>query len=429
MPAGNPAALESAAAELGRYASRIGDLAAATHRSTAGAVTDGDWTGGAADAYTAYTGGLVSGIGGMEQPLSRIPHAVSGYAAALRTAQSKVGAYQAYADQVNRIQGPVSATEAATIKTQSQQLETDARHALEGLDAAKKEAASALKAIGESLDQVFGKDGTFRKWLETIARPWDGAAGDAFLEALLKKGETAEEAFKEGEKAAEEGKNFLKELPGKLEDEWHNILDDSIQELLNGNADGPTATARFMQLQDAVETFSADIGEAPAKSGLLRALPGLRVFGGVTSAAGLIGGLYTAIAPPEYDHGAMRTAARVAGGAAAVGGGIGLGSSLGLIGGDTIATVAGASLTVPGIGEAVGVGAGLYLTGDYIYHHTHQIAHAFDVARHTVAHYADDVGGGIASAAKTVGHGIASGAGTVEHGISSGLSDVTGGLL
>ena len=409
MPGGDPAALEAAAAALGRYASQVGNLASATHRSTTGIAADGDWTGGAANAYAAYTGGLASGVAGMEQPLGRIPAAVAGYAAALRTAQARVGAYQSYANQVSALQGPISQAEAAQIRTQAQELETYAGEALAGLQEAAGQAAAALNAIAQALVHVFDDSGPFHSWLETITRPWDAAAGDAFLEALLMRGEKAAGVFEEAAKAAKEGKQFLADLPAQLDAQFKSIVGGTMQEMLKGNAglaELEAATQRWQNLQDAAQTFSAGLGEDPAKSTLLKLLPGLKVFGSVADVAGVAGGIYLLAKPPEYDHGALQGVDRVAGAASIASGGIGLAANIGV---DFGALSVGAmSLSwVPVAGTVIGVGAGLYLAGDWAYHHTHQIAHAFDVARHTVAHVADNIG----------------------HGLATGLSDITGGLL
>jgi uncharacterized protein YukE len=409
MPAGDPAALEAAAAALGRYAGQVGDLAGATHRSTTGIAADGDWTGGAADAYTAYTGGLVTGVAGMEQPLGRVPAAVAGYAAALRAAQARVGAYQSYARQVSTVQGPISRTEAAQIQTQAQELETYASEALTGLEEAARQTGAALNEIAQALNHVFDGSGPFHSWLENITRPWDSSAGDAFLEALLLRGEKAEKVFEEAAKAAKEGKQFLEDLPAKLDAEFEDIVGGTMQEMLKGNAglaELEAATERWQNLRDAAQTFAAGVDDEPAESTLLRLLPGLKAFDVVSNAASVVGGAYLLADPPEYDHGALRAVDRVAGVASIASGGIGLAVNAGV---DFTALSVGAmSLSwVPVVGTALGVGAGLFLAGDWAYHHTHQIAHAFDVARHTVAHVADDVG----------------------HGLSTGLSDITGGLL
>jgi hypothetical protein len=115
-------------------------------------------------------------------------------------------------------------------------------------------------------------------------------------------------------------------------------------------------------------------------------LPLLKNLGRAGDVVGIIGGTYTLISPPDYDHGGLRAAARVAGGAMAVGSAVGLAGSFGLMSGAVLG-----SLTIPGIGEGVAAAAGLYLVGDWAYHNTHLIAHTFDSVRHTAAHYADDL--------------------------------------
>jgi hypothetical protein len=60
-------------------------------------------------------------------------------------------------------------------------------------------------------------------------------------------------------------------------------------------------------------------------------------------------------------------------------------------------------LGVPGVGEAALIGTGVYLGGDYLYHHWkpfHDVCN--DVGHGTVA-AVDDVGHGVSSAAKAVG--------------------------
>lgn len=394
MPAGDPAALEESAAEVGRYASQVGDLAAATRKSVTGITADGDWTGSAASAFTAYTGGLSSGVAGMEQPLGRVPAAVAGYAAALRTAQARVDAYQSYASQVAAFTGPVSGpVTAAQAQAEAQALRSSASDALAGLERAAQDAAGLLQAIAETLERVFDDSGPFHSWLEKVARPWDAAGGDAWVEAAIGRAEKVEEDF---DKELEAAKDFMKDLPGKLTAQREKILGGMWDEVFAEKADLAALTPAIQRLQtlrDAMQGF----GEAAVKADpplLARLLPGLKGLGILSGAATAIGGAYYLAAPPDYDHGAMRVATRGAGIASILGGAEGVAANAGV-------EFAGGSL-IPGVGEAVAVGAGLYLTGDYIYHNTHQIAHTFDtarhataqgldVARHTAAHYADDV--------------------------------------
>jgi len=203
-------------------------------------------------------------------------------------------------------------------------------------------------------------------------RPWDLAAGDAIIDGLIKGGEAAEEAEK-----------FVKGIPAKLDEEFVQIIGGTMKDMAAGKAglaELEASVSRWQTLRDAMQGFGEDaVDDSSALLG--RLLPGLRVVGGLADAAGIVGGVYTMISPPEYDHGRLRDIDRGAGLAAFAGGGIGLATGLGVD--FTDLAVAGMALDfVPGVGEVLGVAAGLYLTGDYIYHHTHQIAHGFDTARH-----------------------------------------------
>jgi uncharacterized protein YukE len=398
MPAGDPAALEAAAGSLRSYGSQIATLSESTRSTTGQIATNADWTGSSADAYSAFSGSFTTGIAGMQAPLQSVPSAVSGYATALRDAQTKVTDYETYAQQVNSFVGPVSTQEQAQITAQAQQLMTTAQDALDGLEQAAKDAGNALRSIGKELEDVFAVEGPFHTWLETLTRPWDSVGADAILEGVLQHGEELEKAFKKSEKAAEEGQKAAKAaqaaLDAALDSDFQDIVGGVMKDMVKGNAD-------LNDLKNAVEnwkvlaswaTQAASKGgalEAPAtpeESTLLKLLPYLKNLGRAADLAGVIGGTYTLISPPEYDHGGMRVTARVAGGALALGSAAGLAASFGVF--DASATLA---LVVPGVGEVVAAAAGLYLVGDFVYHNTHAIAHTFDSARHTAAHVADDL--------------------------------------
>ncbi len=378
MPAGDPAALEEAAGSLRRYASQITTLSESTRSTTGRIITNSDWTGESADAYTAFSTSLASGIGRMEYPLQSVPGAVAGYAAALRDAQSKVGDYESFAQQVNSLVGPISAQEQAQIDAEAQQRMSTAENALDGLEQAARAAESALKRIGKALDDAFGSEGPFRTWLENITRPWDTVGGDAILEAIIQHGETLEKAFEKTKGATEEAQ---KALDAALDSDLQDIVGRTMQDMLKG-------TAGLDDLKNAVEnwkvvaqwtTEAASKGGAlnlPEETKLLSMLPYLKFLGSVGDVAGIIAGTYTLISPPDYDHGGMRVAARIAGGALLV---------------SSTASLTGVTLLIPGVGECVAAAAGMYLVGDWAYHNTHTIAHTFDSARHTAAHYADDL--------------------------------------
>lgn len=192
-----------------------------------------------------------------------------------------------------------------------------------------EQAQQTLSSIGDFLDD----DGPFHEWLEKIMRPWELLGGDAWLEKLIE------------------------------------VSDDGLA---------------------SANTFYADLGGASDAAKKLSALlPGLHALDLFANTAGIVGGLYTMIDPPEYDKGAMRWVSRAAGAAAVIGDGIGLGVGFGTIA--PAAAVAG--LSIPLVGEVLGVGAGIFMAADWIYHHTHEIEHGFETARNAVERYARTVTG------------------------------------
>jgi hypothetical protein len=392
MPEGSPEALEQAAAQLRQLAVQAGDLAAASRKSMEGIALDADWTGRAAGSYGAWTGGLAAGVGRMEAPLAQVPPAADRYAAALRTAQQKVGAYQAYASQVSHFQGPVTTAQAAQNRTQAQTLATDAGDSLTLLEQAGKDLAWALEKAAEGLNYAFDDSGPFHAWLENLSRPVDALAGDAWAEAVIARGDKAKETAE-----------FVEDLNKDFAEETVKILSPAAKDALQSFGDLPdlaaegnlqeldNALAEWQRLRGLTEAVgnSALKGTSPL---LARLLPGLKTFGGVLDAAAIAGGIYNMVKPPEYDHGNLRALTRIAGGASVIDGTVGIIEKAGFVDFEELAIGAVDMSFVPGVGEALGVAAGLYLAGDYIYHNTHQIAHAFDTARHEVAHVADDVG-------------------------------------
>jgi hypothetical protein len=393
MPPGDPEALDQAAASIGRVAAGVGDLATATHQVTAGIVADAEWTGQAADACTAFTSGLTRGVGNIHAPLARIPTVIGGYAAALRGAQTRVAAYQGYANQA----GPGVMTDPATLTG----LESDAGAALAALEQAAQVARAGLDAIAAELAGVFDASGPFRAWLEKAMLPWDGTSSDAVLEHFIEVGEAAE-------KDAEESADFMKELPGKLDAWFSDMVGGVMQDMLAGKAgvsELAAMTDRWQSMRAAADAFGQQwSGEPPSL--LARLLPGMKVLGGAMGGLAVVGGIYTLISPPGYDKGTLRIADRTAGVGAIASGATAVAVNAGVNFSEIV--LAGQSLDfVPGLGEVVGVGTGLYLAGDYIYHNTHQIAHAYDAARHAVAGAADDMG----------------------HAAAQSLGDLTGGLL
>lgn len=98
VPPGDPGALESYASTLASAAEQIDVLASSTVRVTADIKSNANWTGSAADGYSAFTGSLPPSVGGTASHLNRIASAVRDYAGCLRTAQEKVAAYNKAAE-------------------------------------------------------------------------------------------------------------------------------------------------------------------------------------------------------------------------------------------------------------------------------------------------------------------------------------------
>lgn len=93
VPPGDPDALESYASALASAAEQIDALASRTVRVTADIKSNANWTGSAAEGYSAFTGSLAHSAAGTVSHLNQIAAAVRDYAGCLRTAQEKVAAY------------------------------------------------------------------------------------------------------------------------------------------------------------------------------------------------------------------------------------------------------------------------------------------------------------------------------------------------
>jgi len=171
MPGGDPGLLEQLAAQLEAIAEGSGNLGASTRQATTAIRSDAEWTGDAADAYTAFTGNLAQGVLATQAPLSRIAGAVRGYAGFLRTAQQKVAAYSSAADvaQVSgNDSGYVSLASSAALAAEA---------AVSACQAAAGQAAAEIAAAGDQLSDVFGSQGPVQSWLARQSTDRDTLAG------------------------------------------------------------------------------------------------------------------------------------------------------------------------------------------------------------------------------------------------------------
>jgi uncharacterized protein YukE len=171
MPSGDPGGLEQLASSLEAAAGGFGELGRSTSQVTTSVRSDADWTGDAADSYTAFAGNLSQGAAAVEVPLSRIALSVRDYAGFLRTAQQKVQAY-ATAAEVAQVSGNdggyVSVAQAA---------EQDAELAIANWQAAGERAATEVNAAAGQLKGLFSASGPVQGWLVRQPMPWDSLAG------------------------------------------------------------------------------------------------------------------------------------------------------------------------------------------------------------------------------------------------------------
>jgi uncharacterized protein YukE len=171
VPGGDPEALELLAARLEVAAAGVADLGSSTRQVTGSIRSGADWTGDAADAFTAFTGDLSRGAVAVQTPLSRIALAVRDYAGYLRAAQQQVTAYQSAALAAQLSSGDTGYLGVA--QTAGQQAES----ALAAWQAAGDRAAAEVSAATGQLSGVFGSQGPVQSWLGRQPAQWDTLAG------------------------------------------------------------------------------------------------------------------------------------------------------------------------------------------------------------------------------------------------------------
>jgi uncharacterized protein YukE len=215
MPGGEPAALEELASSLEAAATGFGGLARSTHQVTVSVRQGAEWTGDAADAYTAFTGNLGQGVAAVETPLSRIASSVRDYAGLLRTAQQKVAAYASAAETAQ-----VSGNGSAYV-TVAQGAAQDAEAAVSAWQAVGDRVAAEVTSAAGQLGDVFGAQGPVQNWLGSQPVPLDTLAGspglgDPVMPEILKTPgmEFGPEILKTP--GAELGPEILINLPGEI---------------------------------------------------------------------------------------------------------------------------------------------------------------------------------------------------------------------
>jgi uncharacterized protein YukE len=376
MPAGDPAALEQLASQLEVAAHGAASLGEGTGEVTAQVRSAAQWTGDAADAYTAFTGNLATGATRTGVPLGQIAAAVREYAVTLRTAQNKVTGYAAAVRDAQATGNHPAVLASAQVAGQ------DAATAITVQQTAGDRAAALVRQAGKELADPFGPEGPVHAWIERVHAPWDSLAGDAALGRFLA-------TAAGGHEDVELAEQFAEDLPELMSGKFNDLVRPWMTALSHGQATEAELAGALRQFTSDYEAIGAlnsgwkAGGEAAQE--FARPLDGLAAGSDVLA---LAGDYYTLRAPE--DSGAMGWVDRgVAGVNAAAAGVDATYAAVGLAVGTTI--------EIPVAGEAVLVGSGLYLGADYLYHHW---APFHDVA--------NDVGHAVASAAKDTWHDVTS---------------------
>lgn len=363
-PSGDPAALLALADQLDQQAGSVGDFGANLGNTTAGIRSSANWTGTASDAYQTFTSTAAKDVTAFEPPLRNVAGAIRGYAGVLKSAQQRVQS----AVQTANTAASNNASNAQALVTSAQQTASDAQT---DVNNAAKKAASEIGDQKSAFDEFIEKIEPIAKVNDWAHLPLDLSASDVWLDKKL-------EAWA---KSAEGGLKDAKAARTDLDSTLQQAFDDEVGSVAhdydNGLASMEDVQSAFAKYDSAAKTAiqAADATVDSAQTGVDIAKAfgvGSKVMGGLSIA----GDAYTIIHPE--DSGTMGTVDRVAAGA-------------NMAGTATALLAANASADwIPGVGEVVAGGTGLYLAGDALYH----IPVVHDFVNH---------------AASTIGHTLSSG--------------------
>lgn len=320
------------------------------------------WEGKAAAAARARQTALVQGLAQPAETTTKLSAAAACWATRLATYQAEADALerQAAAELANRQylarRAPrvpqltrdlaESATAVAAIRVQAEQLREEYLAA-----AASILTQFDLKAWWESTDP-------YRTGLEAALSPLDILTADKWISILTE--------------VARHPMRLLEPVDENLA-EAARLMADGASPAETRSAFAKTAAAieRAGTERDAMAVFepsSVQLAE--------RAAPGIEGAGRALGGLGLLADAGTLISP--QDHGAVGWADR---GAAAVNGGF---LTADLLGADAVMDV------IPGVGEVAIAATGVYLAGDFLYHHRAQLHDIADAAGRVIVKVADD---------------------------------------
>jgi uncharacterized protein YukE len=373
-PAGDPQALMNLADQLDQHATNVGNLGTNTLKTTQGIASAADWTGSAASAYGDFTGNTAHAVTGLESPLHNVANSIRTYAGVLKSAQQRVTDAVGTANNNIKSNPACSETEISSAQKTASDAQSEVDKAGEQCAGEVGEQESAFKVFMEKIE-------TPAKINEWAHVPFDVAVSDAWLDKVLDSWkETAEGKVKSATQAQAD---LEKSLQQTFDDEVGSVAHDfdngeaSMEDVESAFAKyAADAKAATSAAADAVDTAETGVNIAKAAGAASKLMGGLAIVGDAMT-----------IIKPE-DSGAMGWVDR--GAAAANAGTTGMLLALN------------ATDEIPVWGEAVAVGTGLYLAGDFLYHNFKPF--------HDLC---NTVGSGIATGAKAVASGVSSLAHTV----------------
>ncbi|WP_405778132.1 WXG100 family type VII secretion target [Streptomyces sp. NBC_00859] len=402
VPSGSPDTLRTAA---GRFKSLAHDHSTllTTFQRHVDAVLKG-WSGPLATQYRTAAEGVYPRFKAVHVAAGAAYSALHTYASALETAQKAVKGANTTADKQAHGPHPTAAAHGQSPRALGQKVSdagsdlnraagtcatalgnaqtTLAKTCPDTLSA--KQLKEQVAKAGEELkeenpglwEKLFGPEGELRKWderLHAVPAPY----ADMVLLKLMSGAEGAEENVKTAEELAAR-------IPELMEADFPKMARPIMNAMSSGaasEADLAQAIEDFAKDWDAIGKWNegtklADLGEAAR-------LPWLRGASVGLNGLAVVGDIYTMWKPE--DKGAMGWVDR---GAAGV--------NAGLATWDTLALLTPLD-AVPGVGEVVMVGTGLYLGGTYLYHHWKPFKNVCNATGHAVA-----------SAAKSTWHAVTS---------------------
>jgi hypothetical protein len=375
---------------------------------TTAAADRAEWTGSAADSYRQFCAGIVQSADRVPDALREIGSAVGTYAQTLAAAQAQV---RSAVQQANST--PAAGRQAALDSA----LQVSAT-ACEQAQAGAKAAAARVDSASSGLAGMWDHTEPGRKLIEFVLAPFDTVAADHWID-LLK-----EMAGQPSEWLSELGKEY-----------------DGIESLIAGGASYVARRDALIKLAGQTERIGGllDAWNAYAP-GWLKAAAGsiaeIRGLSNVLTGLGLVADASTLISP--QDHGVMAMIDRIAAGSNAAAMLLQQGFSRKLItfkpaeadpeagagteeataeataeaegavaeGGEEVATEAAvdtglitlnASLDwIPVAGEVVMIGTGVYLAGDFLYHHWTPFRDVANAIGHGTVRVVKAIGGDIA---------------------------------